>query len=80
MVAGGSDGALRALSVQQRLCKSKSRSMSDGESCFGEDFPQDCLRAHNEYRARHGVQPLKLSKKVSPDTSRVLMSAKLTFK
>lgn len=51
--------------MQQRLCKSKSRSLSDGESCFGEDFAQDFLRAHNEYRVRHGVHPLKLSKKVS---------------
>ncbi|XP_034254783.1 uncharacterized protein LOC117653301 isoform X1 [Thrips palmi] len=49
----------------QRLCKSKSRSLSDGESCFGEDFAQECLRVHNEYRARHGVHPLKLSKKLS---------------
>lgn len=48
-----------------RLCKSKSRSLSDGESCFGEDFAQECLRVHNEYRSRHGVHPLKLSKKLS---------------
>lgn len=54
--------------LQQRLCKSKSRSLSDGESCFGEDFAQAFLRAHNEYRTRHGVQPLKLSKKVAPES------------
>lgn len=62
--------------LQQRLCKSKSRSLSDGESCFGEDFAQAFLRAHNEYRTRHGVQPLKLSKKVAlklPSNSRWIM-------
>lgn len=49
----------------QRLSKSKSRSLSDGESCFGEDFAQAFLATHNEYRARHGAHPLKLSKKLS---------------
>lgn len=28
------------------------------------EFELDCLRAHNEYRARHGVPPLKLSKRL----------------
>jgi glioma pathogenesis-related protein 2 len=28
------------------------------------EFELDCLKAHNEYRARHGVTPLKLSKKL----------------
>jgi uncharacterized protein YkwD len=28
------------------------------------DFAADCLKAHNEYREKHGVQPLKLNKKV----------------
>ncbi|KAE8750929.1 hypothetical protein FOCC_FOCC002357 [Frankliniella occidentalis] len=51
--------------TSQRLSKSKSRSLSDGESCFGEDFAQAFLATHNEYRARHGAHPLKLSKKLS---------------
>uniref|UniRef100_A0A182NHH2 SCP domain-containing protein n=1 Tax=Anopheles dirus TaxID=7168 RepID=A0A182NHH2_9DIPT len=28
------------------------------------DFERDCLKAHNEYRTRHGVLPLKLSKRL----------------
>lgn len=28
------------------------------------EFELDCLRAHNEYRLRHGVSPLKLNKKL----------------
>ncbi|CAO1357642.1 unnamed protein product [Diamesa serratosioi] len=28
------------------------------------EFELDCLRAHNEYRMRHGVSPLKLNKKL----------------
>lgn len=32
-------------------------------SIFSE-FELDCLRAHNEYRRKHGVAPLKLSKKM----------------
>lgn len=28
------------------------------------EFELECLRAHNEYRAKHGVPPLKLSKKL----------------
>ncbi|XP_063240497.1 uncharacterized protein LOC134541189 isoform X2 [Bacillus rossius redtenbacheri] len=38
---------------------------ADGESPGSEgDFVADCLRAHNEYRRRHGVEPLKLNKKL----------------
>lgn len=28
------------------------------------NFEQECLKAHNEYRKQHGVQPLKLNKKL----------------
>nr|XP_040220219.2 uncharacterized protein LOC120948192 isoform X1 [Anopheles coluzzii]XP_040220220.2 uncharacterized protein LOC120948192 isoform X1 [Anopheles coluzzii]XP_040220221.2 uncharacterized protein LOC120948192 isoform X1 [Anopheles coluzzii]XP_040220222.2 uncharacterized protein LOC120948192 isoform X1 [Anopheles coluzzii]XP_040220223.2 uncharacterized protein LOC120948192 isoform X1 [Anopheles coluzzii]XP_049462659.1 uncharacterized protein LOC120948192 isoform X1 [Anopheles coluzzii]XP_04946266 len=28
------------------------------------DFERECLKAHNEYRTRHGVLPLKLSKRL----------------
>lgn len=39
----------------------KSKSPSPVSSQFTE-FQRDCLDAHNEYRAKHGVAPLKLSK------------------
>lgn len=41
------------------------------------DFELDCLKAHNEYRARHGVLPLKLSKKLckhAEEWARILAS------
>lgn len=31
---------------------------------FYSDFETDCLKTHNEYRAQHGVHPLKLSKRL----------------
>ncbi|XP_067001116.2 uncharacterized protein [Anabrus simplex] len=44
---------------------SKTRTKSDSDISGGEgDFPSDCLRAHNEYRQKHGVPPLKLNKKI----------------
>jgi uncharacterized protein YkwD len=36
------------------------------------DFAADCLKAHNEYREKHGVQPLKLNKKVCSYVAYVL--------
>lgn len=41
------------------------------------EFELDCLKAHNEYRARHGVQSLKLSKKLckhAEEWARILAS------
>lgn len=41
------------------------------------DFELDCLKAHNEYRARHGVLPLKLNKKLckhAEEWARILAS------
>lgn len=35
-----------------------------GRRSIYNDFELECLRAHNEYRVRHGVSPLKLSKKL----------------
>lgn len=41
------------------------------------DFELDCLKAHNEYRMRHGVPPLKLSKRLckhAEEWARILSS------
>jgi glioma pathogenesis-related protein 2 len=41
------------------------------------DFELDCLKAHNEYRARHGVPPLKLNKRLckhAEEWARILAS------
>lgn len=45
------------------LSKIKSKPENDTIGAEG-DFTADCLKAHNEYREKHGVQPLKLNKKV----------------
>lgn len=45
--------------------KSSSSSSSSESSSDEEDFAEDCLKAHNDYRKKHGAQPLKLSKKLS---------------
>ena len=34
------------------------------------EFEKDCLRAHNEYRAKHGVPPLKWSTKLQADAQK----------
>ena len=31
------------------------------------EFEKDCLKSHNEYRAKHGVPPLKWSAKLQKD-------------
>ena len=31
------------------------------------EFEKDCLNAHNEYRAKHGVPPLKWSAELAAD-------------
>ena len=33
-------------------------------------FEQDCLKAHNEYRAKHGVPPLKWNKQLRDDAQK----------
>uniref|UniRef100_A0A2M3ZF87 Putative scp-like extracellular protein n=1 Tax=Anopheles braziliensis TaxID=58242 RepID=A0A2M3ZF87_9DIPT len=42
---------------------SGSQSSLRSSSLYGE-FERECLKAHNEYRTRHGVLPLKLSKRL----------------
>ncbi|XP_046397298.1 uncharacterized protein LOC124164140 isoform X2 [Ischnura elegans] len=45
--------------------KPKAEQNGDGDGVHEEDtFEQDCLRAHNEFRQKHGVPPLKLNKKI----------------
>ncbi|CAB3369346.1 uncharacterized protein LOC135935478 isoform X1 [Cloeon dipterum] len=54
--------------------KSRKDSMNDG---LDEDFALECLRAHNEYRAKHAAPPLRLNKKLckhSADWARRLAS------
>ena len=33
-------------------------------------FEKDCLESHNEYRAKHGVPPLKWNKQLQEDAQR----------
>lgn len=49
----------------QRICRSQSLSAkrSSSTSTFSE-FEKACLKAHNEFRQRHGVQSLKLNKRL----------------
>ncbi|XP_050717016.1 uncharacterized protein LOC126998870 isoform X3 [Eriocheir sinensis] len=49
-------------SIFNRARKSSSSSESSSDE---EDFAEDCLKAHNTFRAKHGVQPLKMSKKLN---------------
>lgn len=45
--------------------KSKSPSPATKHTSFGfSDFEIECLKAHNEYRTKHGVPALKLNKKL----------------
>lgn len=34
------------------------------------EFEKDCLKAHNEYRAKHGVPPLKWSAQLKADAQK----------
>ncbi|KAJ9594555.1 hypothetical protein L9F63_027462, partial [Diploptera punctata] len=45
------------------LCKTKCKIENDTVGAEG-DFTAECLKAHNEYREKHGVPPLKLNKKL----------------
>jgi uncharacterized protein YkwD len=48
----------------------KSGSASSSSEDESEDnFEEESLKAHNLYRAKHGVQPLKLDKKVNKNNS-----------
>ncbi|XP_021917536.1 protein PRY1-like isoform X2 [Zootermopsis nevadensis] len=59
----------RSTTVKQKsegrfsLTKIKSKPDNDTTGTEG-DFAVDCLKAHNEYREKHGVPPLKLNKKL----------------
>lgn len=45
------------------LSKAKSKIENDTAGSEG-DFTAECLKAHNEFREKHGVPPLKLNKKL----------------
>lgn len=47
----------------QRVRRSQSLSARRTTSAFGE-FEKACLKAHNEFRSKHVVPPLKLSKRL----------------
>ncbi|KAG0727580.1 Golgi-associated plant pathogenesis-related protein 1 [Chionoecetes opilio] len=51
-------------SIFSKARKSSSSSESDSSS-DEEDFADSCLKAHNDYRKKHGAPALKLSKKLS---------------
>lgn len=42
----------------------RSQSLSSTRSATFTEFEKSCLKAHNDYRAKHSVPPLKLSKRL----------------
>lgn len=54
----------RAVVTPSRMRRSQSLSAKRGVSGSYSEFEKDCLKAHNDYRVKHAVQPLKLSKKL----------------
>ncbi|KAF4518471.1 hypothetical protein B566_EDAN006476 [Ephemera danica] len=50
-------------SLPRAKSENKIKSRKDSESAE-EEFALECLRAHNEYRVKHGVPPLRLNKKL----------------
>lgn len=42
----------------------RSQSLSSTRSTGFSEFEKSCLKAHNEYRAKHAVPPLKLNKRL----------------
>lgn len=67
-VGGFPKSALKEKALPSKVAvsrKSSSSSSSSSDSSDEEDFAEDCLKAHNNYRKKHGVPPLKLSKDLS---------------
>lgn len=61
-------GFAKASGGKSSVFKAKSRkssSSSSDSSSEEDDFVADCLKAHNDYRKKHGVPLLKISKDVS---------------
>ena len=54
--------------VQSKPSAESSESSSDEEEDNEEKFQEEALKAHNDYRAKHGVELLKLDKKVRNNT------------
>jgi len=48
----------------EKKSKHRSGSSDSSSSSDEEDFAEQCLKAHNEYRKKHGVSQLKLNKKL----------------
>lgn len=62
--AGSSRSGTPQLSTLLRRNKSQSPVLRKTAPAGSSDFERDCLRAHNEFRARHAVQPLRLNRKL----------------
>uniref|UniRef100_A0A0K8TRK5 Putative dual scp protein n=1 Tax=Tabanus bromius TaxID=304241 RepID=A0A0K8TRK5_TABBR len=60
----GSAPLTNGTSKSQLSVRQKSPSPSIGKKSIYGDFELECLRAHNEFRARHGVPPLKLNRRL----------------
>lgn len=54
-------------SVQTSSAQHNGTAAGTSDSVSGDKFAQDILRAHNEYRAKHGSPPLVYDSKVSAD-------------
>lgn len=53
------------LSGGPSVAATEETSSSSSEDEKEETFQEEALKAHNDYRAKHGVPPLKLDKKVN---------------
>ena len=60
----GADQFKRIESTGKASPKSGSKSSSSSEDESEDKFEEESLKAHNNYRANHGVGPLKLDRKV----------------
>jgi len=58
-----SNAAKQKSESKSNLSKTKPKTENDAAGAEG-DFTADCLKAHNEYREKHGIPPLKLNKKL----------------
>ncbi|XP_066964273.1 uncharacterized protein [Macrobrachium rosenbergii] len=54
-----------SLTAPAKATAKSSSSSSSSDSSEEGDFAEECLKAHNNYRKKHGVPPLKLNKDLS---------------
>ncbi|CAL4089142.1 unnamed protein product, partial [Meganyctiphanes norvegica] len=65
LFVGGLPKETKASKVKAKKDSSSSSSSSSDSSSDEEDFVEDVIKSHNDYRKKHGVQPLKKSKKLN---------------